>query len=430
MATRREKFTRYKVGVFVVVALAAFLGLIYALGARSRLFEPRFKVHADFTEVGGLNEGATVRLAGVQIGRVSGVHLPGQPGGKVRVDLTIARQFGDRVRRDSLARIDTQGLLGDKIVEITVGTSQAPPVRPGEVLPSRDPTDIGKIIDEGATTVTNVAALAASLSELSKELAESKIIEDAKALVASSRKTVDQAGRDLTNVVQGARRVTDQMTRIVDRVEKGPGLAHMLVYEEPLQLARVNEVLASMQQILDRTARGEGGLGVLTSEQSTAAARRLVAAIDRFASQMDRAPEEQGLLLQALFDPKYRTILDDAAVVAHNFRDVSDRIAGGRGTIGGLVKNEPPEAAIEQTSRDLQATMANLRSITEKINEGEGTMGLLVTDPTLYERAVSLLDNAKRSLLLRFLLRGLATRDKNGGKSSDKDAAASPDKTP
>jgi phospholipid/cholesterol/gamma-HCH transport system substrate-binding protein len=195
-------------------------------------------------------------------------------------------------------------------------------------------------------------------------------------------------------------------------------------------LARVNEVLASMQQILDRTARGEGGLGVLTSEQSTAAARRLVAAIERFSSQMDRPPEEQGLLLQALFDPKYRTILDDAAVVAHNFRDVSERIAGGRGTIGGLVKNEPPEAAIQQTSRDLQATMANLRSITEKINEGEGTMGLLVTDPTLYERAVSLLDNAKRSLLLRFLLRGLATRDKNGDKNSDKDAAASPEKTP
>src|SRR5262245_33863120 len=161
MATRRERLLKLKVGVFVVVALAAFLGLIYALGARSRLFEPRFTVHADFTEVGGLNEGATVRLAGVQIGRVSGGHLPGPPARQVRGDLTIAQRFGDRVRGDSLARIETQGLLGDKIVEITVGTLQAPPVRPGEVLPSRDPTDIGKIIDQGATTVTNVAALAA-----------------------------------------------------------------------------------------------------------------------------------------------------------------------------------------------------------------------------------------------------------------------------
>jgi phospholipid/cholesterol/gamma-HCH transport system substrate-binding protein len=422
--TREERATKFKVGVFVLVALGAFLGLIYALGARSRLFEPRFTVHADFTEVGGLAEGATVRLAGVQIGRVTGVHLPGQPGGKVRTDLTIARQFGDRVRKDSVARIDTQGLLGDKIIEVTVGTAQAPPVRPGDVLASRDPTDIGKIIDQGAVTVTNVAALAASLGEISQQLAQSKIIDDATALVASSRKTVDQAGRDIADVTRGARRVTDQLTRIVDRVEKGPGLAHTLVYEEPVQLAKVNELIASTQQILDRAARGEGAVGVLTSEQSTAAAKRLVAAIDRFASQMDRPPAEQGLLLEALFDPKYRKILDDAAVVAHNFREVSERIAGGRGAIGGLVKDEGPSAGIQQTSRDLQATIANLKSITDKINEGEGTVGMLVTDPTLYERVVSLLDNAKRSILLRFLLRGLATRDKDGGK----DTAAPADK--
>src|SRR5688500_5225666 len=121
----RERGRTLRVGIFVLIGLAAFLGMIYALGARARLFEPRFTIAAEFTEVGGLVEGATVRLAGVQIGRVSGVSLPSQPGGKVRVALTIARQFGDRVRRDSVARIETQGLLGDKIVEITVGTTKA-----------------------------------------------------------------------------------------------------------------------------------------------------------------------------------------------------------------------------------------------------------------------------------------------------------------
>ena len=414
--TSQERGTKIRVGVFVVVALAAFLGLIYALGARSRLFEPRFTVHAEFTEVGGLAEGATVRLAGVQIGRVTGVNLPAQPGGKVRIDLNIARQFGDRVRKDSVARIDTQGLLGDKIVEVTVGTAQAPPVQPGDLLASRDPTDIGKIIDQGAATVNNVAALAASLGELSQKVTESRIVEDAAALVTSSRRTVDQAGRDISAVTRDARKITDQVSRIVDRVEKGPGLAHTLVYEEPVQLAKVNELLAATQQILDRAARGEGAVGVLTSAESTAAARRLVSAIDRFASQMDRPPEQQGLLLEALFDPRYRKVLDDAAAVAHNFRVVSERIAGGRGTIGGLVKDEGPSAGIQQTSRDLQATIANLKSITDKINEGEGTVGMLVTDPTLYERVMSLLDNAKRSILLRFLLRGLATRDKDEAK--------------
>src|SRR5439155_1120854 len=109
-------------GAFVPVALAAFLGMVYALGARARLFEARYTIHADFTEVGGLVEGATVRLAGVQIGRVVDVRLAGEPGGKVRVELNIARRYSDRIRKDSVARVETQGLLGDRIVEITGGT--------------------------------------------------------------------------------------------------------------------------------------------------------------------------------------------------------------------------------------------------------------------------------------------------------------------
>src|ERR1700741_4498308 len=98
---RREIGLKLRVGIFVLIALAAFLGMVYALGARARLFEARYTIHADFTEVGGLGEGAPLRLAGVQIGRVSSVVLPGEPGGKVRVELNIARLYADRIRKDS-----------------------------------------------------------------------------------------------------------------------------------------------------------------------------------------------------------------------------------------------------------------------------------------------------------------------------------------
>ena len=58
---RRELGVKFRVGVFVLMALAVFLGMVYALGARARIFEARYTIHADFTEVGGLTEGATVR---------------------------------------------------------------------------------------------------------------------------------------------------------------------------------------------------------------------------------------------------------------------------------------------------------------------------------------------------------------------------------
>jgi phospholipid/cholesterol/gamma-HCH transport system substrate-binding protein len=393
---RSELGRKLRVGTFILVALAAFLGMIYALGAKSRLFEAKYTLHAEFTEVGGLSEGATVRLAGVQIGRVSEVSLPGEPGGKVRVDLAIAERFADRVRKDSIARIETQGLLGDKIVEITVGSASAPATQPGDTIASRDPADIGQVVSQGAQTVKDVAAVAATLRETAEGLAQSRLLEDAGVTMANARK------------------LTDQIARIVDQVERGKGWANALIYQEPVALRRLDGLIATTQTLLDRVERGEGAVGVLTSDRSTASARRLVAAMDRLARSVERpGDDDAGLLPALLMDPKYKSVLEDVRVVARNFREVSDRLAGGRGTLGSLVKDEPAEAGIRQASQDLQVALANLREITAKINEGEGTVGALIADPTVYERLVTILDGASRSRLLRGLLRGLGGGDRS-----------------
>ena len=391
---RREIALKFRVGVFVLVALAVFLGLVYALGARARLFEARYTIHADFTEVGGLVEGATVRLAGVQIGRVTGVHLPGEPGGKVRVDLTIARRYSDRIRKNSIARIETQGLLGDKIVEITVGHATAPPVAPGEVLAARDPADFGRVIAAGAETATNVGALAAALRETAEKVNQSKLIEDAAT-------TVNKLGR------------------VVDQVEHGRGWAHALVYEEPLALRRLNELIATTQTLVERVEKGQGAAGVLVSPESTASAKRFVAAMDRISGMVEQPEREPGLLPGLLFDPKYRSVLEDLRTVAHNLREVSDRLAGGRGTLGSLVADSGDAGELTLTLQDLRAAVANLKAISQKINEGEGTVGALIADPAIYERLVTILDGAQRSFLLRSMIRGLGDK---GAKSKDGDA--------
>jgi phospholipid/cholesterol/gamma-HCH transport system substrate-binding protein len=393
MTEKRETAVKFRVGLFVLIALATFLAGVYALGARARLFEARYTIHADFTEVGGLVEGATVRLAGVQIGRVTGVNLPPHPGGKVRVDLTIGRTFSDRIRKNSVARIETQGLLGDRIVEITVGDASAPPVAPGEVIASRDPTDFGKILSSGADTAKNVAALADALRETADQINKSKMIEDAAS-------TVNKLGR------------------VVDQVEHGRGWAHALLYEEPIALRRVNDLIASTQALIARVEKGQGAAGVLVSPESTASAKRFVAAMDRISAMVEQPDREPGVLPALLFDPKYKAVLDDLRVVSHNLRVISDRVAGGKGTLGSLVADSEDEGTLSLTMQDLRAAVANLKSISEKINEGEGTVGLLIADPTVYERLVTILDGAQRSFLLRSMIRSLGDK---GTKSKDDD---------
>jgi hypothetical protein len=161
---------------------------------------------------------------------------------------------------------------------------------------------------------------------------------------------------------------------------------------------------------------------VLTSAQSAEAARRFVGFLERVGRVGDTPKEEDGLLAALLFDPGQKAILDEFRgvlgefrVTAHNLRQVSERILGGRGTLGSLVKDEPGDPGLKATLADLQAAVANLKAISEKANaitdkiqEGEGTLGALIVDPTVYERLVTILEGAQKSSLFRIFLRGLA----------------------
>ncbi len=185
-----------------------------------------------------MREGATVRLAGVQIGRVTDVQPAPEPGGKVRVDLTIGRQFANRIRRDSVARIETQGLLGDRIVEITVGDGRRArrPGRRGPRPRAIPPTSPG-VVGEGAETMKSVAALAETLRGTAESVNQSKVIQEARGHGGLGHARGGGSGSGASSTAS----------------RRGPGLAHALLYEEPVALAP--------GQRADRDGRERGGPG-------------------------------------------------------------------------------------------------------------------------------------------------------------------------
>ena len=363
MPDGRRLVLQTRIGAFILVGLVVFLAIIYLLGAQARYFERKYDLTAEFTEVGGLIEGATVRLAGVQIGRVTSVELPPQPGGKVRVTLTLARRFTDRVRRNSEARIVTQGLLGDKLVEITIGSADAPPLKSGDTIATRDPVEMQEMFSAGADTLAQVNQLAVTL-----------------------------------------RRTVDRVDRMTDEVEKGKGWLHVLIYEEPESLRRLNALLTSTQQLLARAESDESAIGVLLSRDGGKSVRSLLAAMDALGRSAQKLQAGEGLLPTLLFDPQYKDVARDLQALTRNFRDVSEKLAHGQGLLGGLLKDDG-DASLGQAATDFRVAMANLRVVTDRLKTGDGTVGALLSDPTVYENLVQFLEGARRSFLLRSLIR-------------------------
>jgi phospholipid/cholesterol/gamma-HCH transport system substrate-binding protein len=383
MAERGQFALQVRIGAFILGGLLVFFAIIYLLGAQARYFERKYDLVGEFSEVGGLIDGATVRLAGVQIGRVTQVALSEHPGGKVRVTLTIARRYSERIRRDSEARIVTQGLLGDKIVEITLGSPGAPPLQPGETLASTEPFEMQEMLRAGAETMQEVKALAA-----------------------------------------GVKTTVDRVDRIAKEVETGKGLVHALVYDEPESLRRLNAILARTQQLLARAERGDNAVGVLLSPESGKSVRSLLAAMDALGRGAEKSDAHESLVTALLYDPQYKVVADDLRTVARNFRDVSERVAHGQGLLGQLTRDDAdsPLGSLRDATGDFQAAMANLRVVTERLKAGEGTVGGLLEDPTVYENLVQFLDGARRSFLLRTLIR--STIDSDGGAAASAGSGA------
>src|SRR4051812_23618705 len=115
-----ERRAEIKVGTFVLGLLLAGVVAIVLLGRSKHVFESRVTLHATFADVLGLVQGAPVRVSGVNVGTVSQImFVRGQPRPLIRVDLDVKHSALGLIRADSVARISNQGLLGDKIVEVS-----------------------------------------------------------------------------------------------------------------------------------------------------------------------------------------------------------------------------------------------------------------------------------------------------------------------
>jgi phospholipid/cholesterol/gamma-HCH transport system substrate-binding protein len=135
-----------RLGAFVLIAMAIFGAFFFLLARRESKFEASYRLQAQFQNVSGLEEGADVRVGGLHEGTVRKIVLPAEPDGKMTVVMDLSRQTGNLIKQDSIASIKSEGLVGNKYVEISFGSIASPPVRSGSTIGSEPPLDIADLI--------------------------------------------------------------------------------------------------------------------------------------------------------------------------------------------------------------------------------------------------------------------------------------------
>ena len=131
MKTRNYKRTVI-VGLFIFLGMAIFIAGILLLGGQQKTFEKKVRIKAVFDDVGGLHEGNNVWFSGVKIGTVRKMRFVGSS--QVEVIMNIDQHSQQYIRRNSKAKISSEGLIGNKIVVIYGGTTQAPVIDTSDIL--------------------------------------------------------------------------------------------------------------------------------------------------------------------------------------------------------------------------------------------------------------------------------------------------------
>ena len=131
------------VGWFIIVAILVVIVVLIGLSIRSKIFEKEYRLAAVIKEGYGLRFGTPVKLAGIDVGEV--VDISFNEENRIKVLMKINRRFQKRIRRDSKSIISSSGLVGDKFINITVGSVASAPLTDGDIIQMIEPVEIGDL---------------------------------------------------------------------------------------------------------------------------------------------------------------------------------------------------------------------------------------------------------------------------------------------
>jgi phospholipid/cholesterol/gamma-HCH transport system substrate-binding protein len=248
-----------RLGLFIFVGTVLIVLSIFMIGNRESLFVSSIYIKTYFSTVEGLKTGAPVRMSGYDIGSVRSISLANDTSGRVEVQMRIEKDVRQFLRLDSEASVETEGLVGKKVVNITPGSVDLAIISEGGVIKSKDPVNLTAIIQE-------TRDLMAYLTDITKDFSE--IVSKINSGKGSIGKLVndDELYESTVSITKNADTsliaITKRMTEVTDFIiELGTGFENIV--------SNADTAIGDVKQLIKNVEKGEGVLGALLADESS-----------------------------------------------------------------------------------------------------------------------------------------------------------------
>jgi phospholipid/cholesterol/gamma-HCH transport system substrate-binding protein len=305
-----------RVGILIATAFMMFGFAVFSLRHGARLFSDVELFEAHFHRINGLQTGAAVMLRGVRVGAVRAIGFPDDPAADyVIVRLSIRKGPAKRLRADSLVKIASLGLLGDKFVILTAGTPGSPPASPSAALAGVDPIDYATLLQRKGTndTLANLMATTESIRTLMEAINNGHgLVHELLYGPAANSNQRTLTLESLRATVDAARQTTGDLDALVRQAKSGDGIAGALL-------------------------NGDGRRFDVNLQETAASARAAVATLDELAIRYRNA---DGAIPQLMENREYaREVMGNLRQSSADLEQILHKINSGQGTIGKLVNN-------------------------------------------------------------------------------------------
>ena len=246
-----------KLGIFIFLGSVILVIFIFLLGNKDQMFASTFTLKAYFNNTEGLRNGASVRFGGIDVGAVKTIKIVRDTSVTVEVTMRVKDEVKKYIKKDSRASIETEGLVGNKVIMITPGSENADEIKDGGRILSKEPLSFADIIEETQGIMAYTKDMTKNLAEIVYKVNQGdgtigKIINDNQLYTAATNLT-NTADKNLNSIADDMRGVI----ALFDDLGKG--------VEDVV--ANVNNIVTRIDSVLQGVSEGKGLLGSLVSDK-------------------------------------------------------------------------------------------------------------------------------------------------------------------
>ena len=238
------------VGIFVLAGLVLFTIGVLLVGSGKGFLTRSYPLFVKYQHIKGLQIGASVHLAGIDAGYVKDISFnPTATQFEVLITLEIVSRYFPLIRQDSEASITTRGLLGDKYIQISLGSVNSPPVKPGDFVQAKVETSVMDQL-QGGGIVERADAMMASLSEVLQQIRSDNKIEKTMSYLQTASKEI----QDLSLKLNSSESALGQLISPHPSSIANQSLKH------------VNDAAESLSNVMRKIDEGYGTVGALIND--------------------------------------------------------------------------------------------------------------------------------------------------------------------